>query len=236
MLYLLNTIDNNIAPTLQQPAIGVAVNPFFVEMMIPFSCLNAFPDDYTIFNSKKLKDQNNEQFDLEIALGTVADVISAGTAVLQNITARVNAMILENEPSNIYRPLNSETMRANRTVLTGIGVFKSAFDLKTGNKLKRVAILVEDGSDLNSDVTIDEIRLRKGTQTYVQQWKWLQLKDDMKKLYGLATVPEGFAVIEIDRNLDFSNMLDTKLEDQVYLEVDTFATSKVSVLAQEILE
>ena len=104
MLYKINLMDMGTPAELVQPAVLAGANPFSVEFKIPFSCLNGFPSLYTIFNSRKLKTQNNEQFNLEILLGNEASILGI-TWTTETITALqcvVNADILENESSNIF--------------------------------------------------------------------------------------------------------------------------------------
>jgi hypothetical protein len=236
MLYCFNLIDHKFGPVLDQPSVNVGANVFAFELVIPFSSLEAKPEDYTILNSNKLKSGDNKDFTINFLLGNETDVATAGgggTIAITNINCMVSAQILENYPSNIYRPLNLEEMKGIATPFAGAGTFKSIYDLKSGNKVKRIG-LISEIAGVPDDTVIGQIQLRTGVNTLREDVDWYHLRAINQRKYGVVP-PVGFACLELDKVGNYSNLLDTQLEAQAYIDLIILNAGQVTCSVKEII-
>ncbi len=197
LLYYGATYENQQAPRLSQPAVGVAVNAFSCDIPIRFILPRKTIQPYsTLLNSDPFK-----TFQLHLTTGAVGDVISAGTATLQNFTYEIW--------SEEIKPRQASRLDLNQESQIDIAFTAANANLQQeyprGNLYKRWLIRALSNS-LQSDTVINKVKLLLNGTEVVQELDWDELLDQNQSYYHIAP-QTGIAILEVDERGAFEELI-----------------------------
>lgn len=201
LAYLRAKYEGQVSPTLNQPAVGVAVNKFDCSVPIRFILPPSYAGDRfdTAFNSNPFK-----TLQIILTTGDVNDVISAGTATLQNFTYAIHTQEVE-QLTNTLLHLNIENQND-----VAFSAAKTALEqeLPRGDNLLYRSLAIRSlDNGVQSDTLINSIQLRSnGTKIHVDI-KWDELLDRNKEQYHLEAVNVGFAILDLDPRHNFAELI-----------------------------
>lgn len=233
LAYLTAKYENRVAPTLSQPAVGVATNAFNASIPISF----ILPPDYgradrssTLFDSFPLK-----TLQLILSTGDVDDVISAGAATFSNLSYSVHSAEIAGITTRATDS-NQESQQDKNFTSASTAL---EHDMPVGNIYRRFAIRAVDNG-VQSDAVLNSIQLKTGTFIHADV-TWDELLDITKQNYHVETMEAGFAILDLDDRKLFADMLDTRQGTgisslKLVYNVDAPTTSGViEVLPSEII-
>lgn len=239
-IYLTAQVAQGFLPDRTAPAVGVAVNPFSYTLPIFFEVPRTFLRNAGARAGALTAIQPSEKsLDIDIDFGTVADVISAGTATLTGINIDVIAVVdtALHGIRNGKTPLMIFAEHSKQlAIASGAGAnthFQDDIDAIGG--LMQAALIGFDNSVL-TDTAYNSLIMRvNGTDERISG-TWLALKAATKGMAGLqgTILPEGLAWLQVDDGLDGTgiiDMSDTKLTKSVKVEVDHDALTATNILA-----
>lgn len=158
-LFAYNAILNGVAPSQQVPATGVAVNAFRALLPLPLELIRSRNPMETLLRTNRFS-----TLQLRTTWGAVADLVSAGTATLQNTSVNIIADELMNRPEAIGlvgdRDLIVSRLTATFAAATTTGRVSLPREHKVRGLLIRAATDANDGRDL-SDTVLNNIRIRE---------------------------------------------------------------------------
>ena len=199
--YLRSKYEGQVAPTFNAPAVGVAVNKFDFSVPIRFILPPSYGGDRfdSAFDSDPFK-----TLQLILSTGDVDDVISAGTATLQNLTYSVHTLEIENLTNKLlHLNIENQSDKAFTAANTALD-----HELPRGDNLlyRSLAIRVLDNGVM-SDTVLNSVQLRSnGTKVHVDI-KWDELLDRNKEQYHLETIATGFGIIDLDPRHNFAELI-----------------------------
>jgi hypothetical protein len=231
LAYLRAKYEGRVAPTLSQPAVGVATNAFNASIPIDF----ILPPDYgrndrysTMFDSDIYK-----TLQIILNVGDVDDVIASGAATLTSLTYAIHTDEIANI-INRFPDFNIENQQDKNFTSASSAL---EHDLPLGNLYRSFAIrAVDNGSQ--SDTVLNSIKMKINGNIVPNEITWDELLDINKQDYHIETMETGFAILNLDSRRLFAELEETKHVSTFKLvyDVDAPTTSGViEVLPSEII-
>lgn len=230
LAFLTAKYESGVQPQLSQPAVGVATNPF--SACIPISFI--LPPSYGRKNrySSMLDSDLFKTLQLLINTGGVADVISAGTATLDNLTYTTHSMEISGIQNRIT-DMNIESQQDKNFTSASTNLEQ---DLPLGHFYRRFALRASDNG-AQSDTMINSVKLKANGTNILVDLTWDQLLAMNKERFQQETMTTGFAILDLDIRTLGAEMLQSKNLSSLKLvyDVDVSADGLIEVLPSELI-
>ncbi len=172
---------------------------------------------------------NVSTLDLIITWGTGADCVSTGVITVDSCTLYISASeyIDIDSKDDPYTPYADHKIYGIRKTVTASNP-REQIELGVGNFYRGFLIKTHiDGVQVNT--LINTITLKSGTDV-IKYKQGAGLRNDMKAELGLASVPDGYYLLELCKDGHLAKMLDTTNMLSLTLELDTTFSGTTDVI------
>lgn len=180
-------------PRYDAPALGIAANPFLMEVIIPFT------PDGILEGQASLPARYCQTVDLDITLGVSTDVATpaggGGTAVVSDLVI-LDAKAVEELGwgPGVERWVKSETRIATSETLAAADM-KKLFDITGSGKLAAITIETETAAGADSDAILSDMiiktQVKGGSQTDLAGGHFKSIQADNLSQYKVAQYLSG---------------------------------------------
>lgn len=206
MLFFFNQLQYGVLPQLTQPAVGVGVNAFNVSVRIPFSLPPRLSSALGAGRHISAMQAVDEDLQIVVDWGAVGDVISAGTATLQNVSLEV-AAVTDPNLNEIETPMILNEKTQNLQLTTGANTADQVSLNRVGT-VPYIMLLGIDAGARNSDVW-NRLTYLRNTVERELDLSWDAMQAASKEAAGLqgVTLPVGVNMALFDESEDLSGAL-----------------------------
>lgn len=218
-----NQFEYGNLPVLNQPGVGVATNLFDFTFTIPMEAVPMLAKNYSEESrSLSMLSPSDADIVLDFFWGVVADVISAGTATLDNVEAEIIGVMFPEFDGAMMPLLMHET-----TQQVQLQAGANSADIQNLNRVGTVPYIFLLGVDneLRDDDNFNRVDFLMNVNTSLVETSWQALKAQAQEISGLqgtGFIPTGVNLVVFDDELNGRGALE--LDDTLNIRGLTLST------------